>query len=147
MSFIVNVVLLGVFTASAPIWSSMWQFYMSMFLSGYGGGVWDSGNSVWVVEMWKEHGSPPVLNLSQMMYGIGTIVGPLLMTPFIYGDLFNKTEDSGTTTALHTTILPQRVTTPFLSNETEIDPNYSVDRRSKLIVPFFIGGGITLSSE
>ena len=138
---------MGVFVASEPIWSSLWQFYMSMFLNGFGGGVWDSGNSVWVVEMWKEHGSPPVLNLSQMMYGIGAIVGPLLMAPFIYGDLSNKTEDSGTTSAFHSSTLPSTVTTPFLGNSTDIDPNYSVDRRSKLKIPFFISGGLTLTSE
>ena len=132
---------LGVFTAAEPMWSGFGLFYLSIFLSGLGGGIWDSGNSVWTVEMWKDN-SAPVLQLSQMMYGCGAIIAPLLVEPFIYGDLSKKDDNTGTTaSALNMTTLSA------ITTNTSDDINYSVDRRSKMRVPFFVGGGLTLISE
>ena len=137
-----GVVLLGLIVQ--PLCTSLWQFYLTCFISSFGGGIWDSGNSVWVVEMWGRH-SPPVLNLSQMMYGIGMIIGPLLVKPYLYGDLSNKTVTDSTKSSF-TTTLPTVLSTTTLSpnNTSEDDINYSVDRRSALKIPFMIGGGITV---
>ena len=93
--------------------------------------------------MWQ-HNSLSVLQLSQMMYGCGAIIGALLAKPFFYGDLSNKTDDPQ---QYYQTLRLSR--TPPLHNTTVIeeDINYSVDRRSRLIIPSFIGGGLTLVSK
>ena len=135
-----NTVIFGVFTAALAIWSNLWLFYLSMFLSGFGGGAWDSGHSMWLVDLWSENPAP-VFQLSQMMYGCGAIIGPLLTQPFIFGDLINKIDTMNSTSSavlLH-------MSTP--SNTLSDDVNYSVDRRSNLMVPFFIGGGLMMISK
>ena len=147
LSFIINSVFFG-FTCIEPFCTTLWQFYLACFLNSLGGPQsWDSGNSVWVVEMWGRH-SAPLLNLSQMMYSIGMIIGPLLVKPYLYGDLSNKT---GTVpiNGSYTTTLPSilSTTTISLNGTSDDDINYSVDRRSELKIPFMIGGGVTLTGK
>src|SRR5689334_12559657 len=122
------VTLMGVFIGMLPLAQNLWQFYAYYFLWYMGGAAFDSGNAVWTVEMWKER-SPPVLQLAQMMYGIGSIVGPLLTQPYIVGDLSNTTDPS-TLHNLTPTLLNSSL--DFSGN----DPNYSLDRRPKLMIPF-----------
>ncbi|CAG2174652.1 unnamed protein product [Oppiella nova] len=46
--------------------------------------AWNNSNNVWLMEMWQ-HNSPSVLLFSQAIYGIGTIIGPLVVKPFLSG--------------------------------------------------------------
>ena len=106
-----------------------------MFGVNMGGGAFDSSNAVWSIEMWKNK-APSVLCLSQMMYGFGSILGPLITKPYVRGDISNSTDGSNTTT----TPLP-------LNTTTDDDINYSIDRRPLLEIPFMTAGVITLSGN
>ena len=103
-----------------------------------------------MIDMWQDN-SPPVFQLSQMMYGCGAIIGPLLVRPYVYGDLSNKTDYN---TSVEATPI-MRGPLPHIHNKSwghfddtiDEDINYSVDRRSRLRIPFMIGGALTLTSE
>ena len=106
---------------------------------GSGGVV--SSSPTWIIEMWGQRAST-VLHLQQLMYGIGSIIGPFIVGPYLVGDLSNKTENSG---GDYTTTTTDSIIT------TEVDINYTIDRRAKLIPPHVISGviqiiGILLSS-
>ena len=121
---------LVIFGSLAPYCPNIWLLYLSVFLSIMGGGAFDSSVAVWVIEMWGKH-SPPILQLSGLLYGFGSICGPILVKPYLTGDL-NITDS-----------LPQ------LSNNTHNlthyeDINNSVDRRAKLQIPFMIAGCVGL---
>ena len=143
--------LMGIFTVLLPVSQNVYQYYAFNFISFVGAGAWDSGNSVWLIEMWKDQ-APSLLQIQQMMYGIGTIIAPLLVSPFVVGDLSNKTSDStiyNTTGAPDlTTVLSVLNSTVYPNNNISDDEiNYSVDRRSKLRIPFMVGGLLTLPSN
>jgi len=96
-------------------------------------GAWDNANSVWLIEMWQKR-SPAVLQFSQFMYGVGCILSPLLVEPYLTGELkSNNTTNSSISTTISTI--------------TTTDINETVDRRSKLKLPFIIGGAIQLISN
>ncbi|CAG2172569.1 unnamed protein product [Oppiella nova] len=123
MTLIVMTTILGIFTALMPFCTNVYLLYIRC-------GGWDSSNAVWVFEMWKDK-SPPVLQLSQMMFGLGAILAPILARPFVRGDISN------TTTA---TVPPFGTTVPSVDENI----NYSFDRRPELEIPYMISGGFTL---
>ena len=87
---------MGLSTALLPFSRDLSQFYSCVFGYGLGSGVWFSAYNVWIIEIWNQN-SAPVLQLSQFMYGIGTIFGPLIDKPFLTGELIhslNKTLDN-----------------------------------------------------
>lgn len=52
---------------------------------GIGSGAWDSSTSIWLVEMWPVgHGA--MLQINQFLFGIGTILAPILVAPFVHGE-------------------------------------------------------------
>ena len=57
-----------------------------------GSGAWASTSTVWTVEMWPNH-KGLMLNLSQFMWSIGSIIAPILSAPFVYGNVTNATSD------------------------------------------------------
>ena len=124
----------GIFIMLLPNAQNLGQFYAATLLSESGGATYDSGNAVWIIEMWNDR-APSVLQLTQMMYGLGTIVGPLITEPYVLGDLTEGT---------NLTIAMVNSTNSVFNKTSDEDINYSVDRRSNLKVPFLIGGGSTL---
>ncbi|CAG2165723.1 unnamed protein product [Oppiella nova] len=127
---------LTIFGGLAPFCPNIWLLYLSVFLSIMGGGVFDSSVYVWVIEMWGKH-SPPILQLSGLLFGLGSICGPILVKPYLTGDL-NITDT-----------LPQL--SNYTNNTNNIhnlthyeDINNSVDRRAKLQTPFMIAGCVGL---
>ena len=138
---------MGVAVMSMAVVQNIYQYCVIHFLFGLGSGAWDSGNSMWLIEMWGEQ-VPALLHLQQMMYGIGTIISPLVISPFLVGDLSNKTD----TTTVNTTGAPDLTTILSIINTTisqsnnntsDDDINYSVDRRANLRVPFIVSGFLT----
>jgi hypothetical protein len=78
--------------------------------------------------MWQKR-SPSALQFSQFMYGVGCILGPLLVEPYLTGELkSNNTTNSSISTTISTIITT--------------DINETIDRRSKLKLPFIIGGAL-----
>ena len=108
--------------------------------------VWDAGNSVWTIEMWAKDASV-FLQLGQMTYGVGNTLAPIMVKPYLYGDL-NKTEssDSSNPTTTEGALLASTYGIAYntANNSIDEDINYTVDRRSSLRVPFRAGGSIAL---
>jgi MFS family permease len=121
---------LGVGTALVPFCPNLILLYVCSLISQTGAGAWDNANSIWLIEMWQQR-SPAILQFSQFMYGVGTMLGPLLAAPFLIGELRNETE-----TATDSSI----TTTESTISTTDI--NLTIDRRPKIEIPFIIGGAI-----
>ncbi|KAI7688453.1 hypothetical protein SSS_08175 [Sarcoptes scabiei] len=89
-----------------PYYSLYQLLFFGVTLNGIAGGSWDSSNNLWLVEMWPEHHAS-ILSGVQFMYGLGTIVSPSLMSPYVSGLNTNKS-----------TVTPierrSRLTTPFV---------------------------------
>ena len=85
---------------------------------GVGAGAWITSYNVWLIEMWQGRAGQ-VLFLSQLMYGIGSVLGPIIDRPYLTGDTQHNQTD--------------------LSDELGND-----QRRSKLIIPYMISGGIQI---
>src|SRR5882724_6566954 len=80
---------MGMSTILVPYSLNLYHFYLCDFGYGLGSGVWFSAYNVWVQEIWEQR-SAPVLQLSQFMYGIGTIFGPLIDKPHLTGELIHS---------------------------------------------------------
>lgn len=114
--------LMGITTALVPHFKELWTLYFNFWLYGLGCGAWNNANNVWLIEMWQQN-SAPVLQLSQFMFGIGSILGPLIEKPYLTGepDLeLNLTDSLSSTKDI---FLPTSI----------VDV---IDRRSKLKTPF-----------
>ncbi|CAG2117125.1 unnamed protein product, partial [Medioppia subpectinata] len=123
ITLIIMTVIMGVFCALMPICTNIWQLYLCYFTLSLGSGAWDSSNAVWAIEMWADN-SPPVLQLSQMMSGLGSILAPLLVRPYLTGDLSVDRLNSTANDLL----------------------NYTVNRRTRLTIPYMVTGAIYYSS-
>lgn len=84
-------IIFGVGTLAAPFCRSLMLFYTVCCVAFVGGGAWDGGQSVWLIELWGDR-SMVVLQIAQFMYGLGGILGPLLCKPFITGEIENPLE-------------------------------------------------------
>ena len=124
---------MGVSTALLPYSEDLLHFYTSVFGYGLGSGVWFSAYNVWIIEIWQ-HKSAPILQLSQFMYGIGTIFGPLIDKPFLTGELIhslNKTKN----------LIKNSTESKTLEQLLIID---NIERRRKLTYPFLFIGALEL---
>ena len=133
LTIAVMICVLGVFTAIMPFCTSIWQLYLSSFISLVGGGAFDVGVVPWIIEIWGQH-SAPLLQLLKASQGLGVIFGPLLDEPFLMGELqvMNITR--------------------YHKNETLIEMateelNYSIDRRTNLQIPFLVTGCVAIPGK
>ena len=107
--------------------------------TGLGCGVLNTIINVWIIEMWKEK-SPSVLQIPGLMFGVGTILSPLIIKPFLRHK-HNIDEHS---------INPDNVTAinTYSVNRTEsgtgYDKDFEEERRDLLKTPFYILGAIQL---
>ena len=111
--------------AVMPFAPNLLALYMCSFVTLAGGGAWNAANSVWLIEIWQGS-SPAVLQFSQFMYGLGCILAPLLVKPYLTGEL-----------SQNSTVIPMTTT---MSTITTTDINNSVDRRALLKTPFMVDG-------
>ena len=73
-------------TMLIPYSQQLWHLYLFISLYGLGSGAWNSANRVWVLEMWPNPAqSGAILHLSGFMYGLGTIIGPIIEKPYLTG--------------------------------------------------------------
>ena len=87
---------IAVTVAFMPHYNFLALFFTFLTFNGIGGGSWDSSNNIWLIEMWPKHNGP-IMQFTQFMYGLGTIVGPILVSPYVHGDPDNSTETANTT--------------------------------------------------
>ncbi|XP_054166570.1 uncharacterized protein LOC128964037 [Oppia nitens] len=108
-------------TIIIPLTTQLWQIYTCAFIFGLGTGVWLAAYYTWIIEIWQSR-SGPLVFLSQLMYGIGFVFGPILDKPFLTGDINDR------------------------RNETQMDRSIVMidieKRKSKLMVPFIVSGGL-----
>lgn len=102
-----------------PFGPSLWALYLCQYVNGLGAGAWDNGNNVWLVEMWPTKSSS-ALQFSQFMYGLGCVLAPIIVKPYLTGE--NGTHHQSTITS-------------------------SLDRRDLLKTPFLIAGGLQAFSN
>jgi MFS family permease len=125
---------MGITTALVPHSPNLWTLYSCFVLNGMSSGVWDNAINVWLIEIWQQKSSP-VLQLSHFLFGVGSIISPLIDKPYLTGeqdlDLMNQTYilDSNLTIINNNKIL-------FIIDESE--------RKSKHQIPFLICGIIQL---
>ena len=69
------------------------------------------------MEMWQKN-SPSVLQFSQAIYGVGTIIGPLVVRPFLTGEYESPDDRETNSTSLSKDELARSISTklktPFL---------------------------------
>jgi MFS family permease len=125
---------MGILTALTPHSPNIWLLYLCFVLLGMSGGVWNNANNVWLIEMWQQN-SAPVLQLSQFMFGIGAILGPLIDKPYLTGEQDLDRMNQTFILDLNSTISNSNKTL-FIIDESE--------RKFKLKTPFLISGIIQL---
>ena len=96
LMLIAFVLLMAVTMALLPRYGHLGLALPALVLSGIGSGAWDAATSIWLVELWPV-GNSAVLQGSQFAWGAGSIVAPMMVSPFVYGDA-NVTADNQTLT-------------------------------------------------
>ena len=115
--------------ALIPLASELWVIYFCAFLVTTGTAFFMCGTYVWIISMWKSKSSP-IVHLTHAMFSLGIVLGPLLDTPFVLGDV---TKNHPQMAALNKTL------------RDEI--NCSIDRRPKLMIPFLIASAVSSLSK
>ncbi|XP_054162215.1 sodium-dependent glucose transporter 1B-like [Oppia nitens] len=117
LTLICLLLLMAISSTIIPFTRQVWQLFICAFFFGIGSGAWITAYNVWLIEMWQDN-SGKILFLSQVMYGIGSVLGPLIDSSYVTGDQ-NRTD----------------TTLAIISEE---------DRRQKLAIPYMISGGIQI---
>ena len=151
---------MGICLSMIPHVSSLIMLLICGGLIGFGMGGWDCAVTPWLVEVWNDKVGP-VLQGCSMLYSIGTILGPLVVQPFITGkihvekpvptntSIITTTEIKSTTTTTTTTTaasLSLLNTTSPTSLTTNVFIEKLVNRRAKLTIPFSISSGVIILS-
>lgn len=123
-------------TIFMPYAKELWHLYICIFFYGFGIGAWNNSNNVWLMEMWQGN-SPSVLQFSQAIYGVGTILGPLVVRPYLTGQYESDEYPDGVVS--HSNSSEISTTSPVIS-EDELARSIS----EKLKTPFLIDGIIEL---
>ncbi|XP_054161491.1 uncharacterized protein LOC128959540 [Oppia nitens] len=121
---------------SIPNSGNVWVLYVCAFLVGTSAGAWSNAKTVWLIEIWQKRNAP-VMHLCSFLYGIGTIIGPLIDKQFVTGEPHRYLDTNATTASTTTaTTGAQLAGVP----EINVNSNDSDDRQSKLMIPFLIIG-------
>ena len=123
LSLTIFTTLMGISTALMPHSFQLWHYYLCILGYGFGFGVHNGVHYVWLIEIWQQN-CAPVLQIMQLMFGIGTILGPLLDKPYLTGEIQHKSNNS----------------LNFNSTFNLINVNTEIERRNKLQIPFHVTG-------
>ncbi|XP_054161317.1 uncharacterized protein LOC128959398 [Oppia nitens] len=80
-----SVLLMTLTTILFPWANTLCQLWLLGFLYGLGSGCWVVSNNVVLIELWK-HRSPTILLLCHTLWGLGSILGPLVVSLYIIGN-------------------------------------------------------------
>ncbi|OTF79734.1 hypothetical protein BLA29_005511, partial [Euroglyphus maynei] len=87
---IIMVTIMAILIAYTPYYTSVYELFIATLIIGIGSGSWESSNTVWLIEMWPKH-QASVMQIQQFMYGVGSIISPSMLAPFVHG-IANETE-------------------------------------------------------
>ncbi|CAG2100945.1 unnamed protein product [Medioppia subpectinata] len=147
-------IILAVVIVLVPYCAYLWHLYLISFIMGIGYGVYFNSNNVWILELFEDNAGP-IFQLSGFVYGIGTILGPLLYQSYVTGEIVPLTDDNIAVAIVETNGNATGggfvVDLPWIAiNSTDtlaFDDDWeglSSTRRSQLKVPFFISGLLIL---
>lgn len=139
LTLIVMVAAMSIASFSIPYCKSILTLFLCGLINGIGCGAWDNAVYVWLIEMWA-HNSGPILQMSQFMFGLGTIVGPLLGLPYITGEENYESKAAESLIVNHTYSL-------IAHNQTTFAVITPEERRQKLKTPFALNGSIQAISK
>ena len=89
---ILFIILQSITITLLPGYSSLTMVFASLVFTGIGAGGWDSAVIIWLVDMWPtDIINGPLIQVSQFMYGLGSIAAPIIAAPFVYGDGNDRT--------------------------------------------------------
>ncbi|XP_054161856.1 sodium-dependent glucose transporter 1A-like isoform X2 [Oppia nitens] len=114
-------VLMSLSTLLIPFSQRLWHLYYYNYAFGVASGAWLNIKNVWTIELWNHRSAAP-LQLSSLMYGLGTVLGPLIADPYLTGHNNNNT--------ITTTIIT--------TNGTLVVVDVEEDRLHKIRSPFVI---------
>ncbi|CAG2117425.1 unnamed protein product [Medioppia subpectinata] len=133
------VLAMGLSTIFLPYCTEVWQLWLCTFIYGLGTGAWNGCNNVVLVEMWTNLSSSMLL-FSQFLWGVGTIIGPLMTANYVIGndvcpgvlpeECLSVNTSAGTTELLPTLECSEQCLT--------------YNRQPALEIPFIIGGVLEL---
>ena len=134
------VILQGLGTIFQPWSTELWHLYLCIFVYGFGIGAWNGANNVILIEMWQNK-SPSMLQFSQFIYGVGTILGPLLDKNFVLGEQVCPGKFKEDIPFCHNSTIATNKTT------FDCDECLYYDRRPRIKIPLMIGGMLQLIGE
>lgn len=131
MTAAILLTLMSLASALIPYSETLTHIYVCGLVIGLGSGCWNGIANVWLIELWKNK-SAPFLQLIQFMYGIGTVLSPLINQLFLGED---DTTD-------------QTIAAPVLNSTTvNITSDTVSDKRESLKTPFLINGVIQITCK
>ncbi|OQR72094.1 sodium-dependent glucose transporter 1C-like [Tropilaelaps mercedesae] len=118
----------GLGTALAPLIPELWMVHVGMFVTGVSSGVFECGANVWLVHLWgKSIG--PILQIYNLMFGLGALVAPPLTAPFLGHNITEHTTHNAT-------IFTSTIDTDYLEASSN-GSNYL----TKVWIPYMVFGG------
>ncbi|CAG2103982.1 unnamed protein product [Medioppia subpectinata] len=79
------VLVMATATSMVPNSPHVTVLYACALAVGTCAGAWSNAKTVWLIEIWQTSNAP-VLHLCSFLFGIGTIIGPLVDKQFVLGD-------------------------------------------------------------
>lgn len=73
-----------------PLFPNIYSMYVLMGLSGVSNGCIDCIGNCWIIHIWGKE-NPPFMQILHFMYGLGALIAPFLVEPFL---LNKETEDT-----------------------------------------------------
>lgn len=133
-------ILLAISCAVIPLLPNLWLLYVCAFVGGVCSSVISCAYTVWMIEMWKSK-SGNLLQISEFGFGIGSILAPVIMKPFLIGEVGAGHQDSDKLYAAY--VNEHNMFAEDSGAEMDISPT---DRRSRLMWPTLITGACILPS-
>lgn len=73
-------------TMAMPNYGLVTVFLVANVINGIGSGSWDSSSAAWTIEMWPPRQSSSLIQSGQFMYGLGSIIAPLLVASSLHDE-------------------------------------------------------------
>ena len=135
-------IVLAITCAVIPLLPNLWLLYVCAFMGGVCSSVISCAYTVWMIEMWKSK-SGNVLQIAEFGFGIGSILAPVIMKPYLVGEVGTGTANSDSFYSSHVNEHHM-----FVRDVAHVSEDVSdIDRRGRLMWPTLITGACILPGE